>query len=473
MGLTASSLNLQPGAQKVITPYNYITQYDFETPYMPELDTTIFESFGDQMIMGFLEKSAAEYSMTSDTVKWSEDGRLETKYVNCVTDAAAAADTATITVNDTLIPSATNGIAVRPQQTGVIYANNGTGSNKFQVTDVDYTAGTFDVAYYEGGGQTFAVSTVCSVFFTGSEFKKGTTGMVGSLESYVNIFENTPIIEKDHFEVAGSDTAQIGWISVNDNQAGGTTYLWFVKSQNDTRKRFNNAIESSKVEAVPAATGSGVIALAAGIGGNKGMDGMFYSVETRGNVWSAGYPTTITDWQVVTKRQDSQGAVRDNLIWVNRDMQYGIDTFLSQQNSLGAGGTNWGAFNNSSEMGLKLGFKDWRLGSYYFYQTDWKYLNDATKRGNMPNNSGSGKVYGLMLPSGSVNVYENTLGSYVSRPYIHVRYRASEFDNRRYKVWTTGSVGAATDSQDVKRIEFLTERTVCTMGANNTFIFKA
>ncbi len=74
-----------------------------------------------------------------------------------------------ITVNDANV----SGIAIRVGQT-VFISDNATGlSNKGIVTAVNTTAGTFDVAYYEGGGQTFSGTAVLSVWIYGSEFKKG------------------------------------------------------------------------------------------------------------------------------------------------------------------------------------------------------------------------------------------------------------------------------------------------------------
>ena len=40
-----------------------------------------------------------------------------------------------------------------------------------------------------------------TIFVYGSEFKKGTNGMEGSLEANPVIFENNPIIIKDKYEV--------------------------------------------------------------------------------------------------------------------------------------------------------------------------------------------------------------------------------------------------------------------------------
>ena len=65
------------------------------------------------------------------------------------------------------------------------------------------------------------------------------------------------------------------------------------------------------------------------------------------------------------------------------------------------------------------------------------------------------------------------LGKNAKRPFLHVRYRASETEDRRYKTWITGSAGGArTSDLDAMEVHFLSERAVCTLGANNFFLFQ-
>jgi len=46
-------------------------------------------------------------------------------------------------------------------------------------------------------------------------------------------------------------------------------------------------------------------------------------------------------------------------------------------------------------------------------------------------------------------------------------------EDRRYKTWITGSAGGArTSDVDNMQVNFLSERAVCTLGANNFFIFQ-
>ena len=467
--LNTPGFQLQPSAEQVPLSTNYITNFDFLNQYLPDTYEKEFERYGNRTVASFLRMVGAEMPSNSDMIKWAEQGRLHTKYVNCDSSAAAAADSATITVNDANVTA----IAIRAGQT-VFISDNATGlSNKGIVTAVNTSADTFDVAYYEGGGQTFSGTAVLSVWIYGSEFKKGTVGMIGSLEAEDEIFDNSPIIIKDKYAVSGSDMAQIGWVEVT-TENGATGYLWYLKSEHETRLRFEDYLETAMIEAVPAETGSGVANASLNpTYGNKGSEGIFYVVNNRGNVWGGGNPTTLSDFDSIISRLDKQGSIEENVIFLNRAFSFDIDDMLAAQNSYGAGGTSYGLFDNDEKMALNLGFTGFRRG-YDFYKSDWKYLNDPTLRGGLPTGaSATGTVTGLLVPAGSTTVYDQILGKNAKRPFLHVRYRASETEDRRYKTWITGSAGGAqTSDLDAMEVNFLSERCVCTLGANNFVLFR-
>jgi len=465
--LSTPGFDLQPSAERKTLASNYITNFDFLNQYLPDTYEKEFERYGNRSVASFLRSVGAEMPSISDLIKWAEQGRLHTKYVNCASDAAAASDTATITVSDTLIPG-NGGIAFRIGQTVFLSDNNeASKSNKAIITDVDYAAGTFDVAYYEAGGQTFGTSDTVTAFVYGSEFRKGTEGMEQSLEADDLFLENSPIIIKDKYAVSGSDMAQIGWVEVT-SENGATGYLWYIKSEHETRLRFEDYLELAMIEAVPAETNSGAAATTGNVG-NKGSEGLFYSVSQRGNVWGGGNPTTLSDFDTIIQRLDKQGAIQENVLFVNRQFSFDIDDMLAAQNSYGAGGTSYGLFDNDKDMALNLGFTGFRRG-YDFYKTDWKYLNDAATRGGVV----GGAINGVLVPAGSTTVYDQVLGKNAKRPFLHVRYRASETEDRRYKTWITGSAGGASNSSlDAMEVHFLSERALCTLGANNFFLFEA
>ena len=465
--LANPTFQLQPSAEQVALQTNYITNFNFLNQYLPDTYEKEFERYGNRTIASFLRMVGAEMPSNSDQIKWAEQGRLHIKYTNCTSAAALGANTATFTVAD----SGVTYIAIRVGQT-VMIQNNASGVfNKAIVTAVP-SATTFTVAYYEAAGQAFAVSTQCTVFIYGSEFKKGTNGMIGSLESEDEIFSNNPIIIKDKYAVNGSDMAQIGWVEVT-TENGATGYLWYLKSEHETRLRFEDYLETAMIEAVPAATGSG-----AKTAGMMGSEGIFYVVNNRGNVWGGGSPTTLSEWDTIVSRLDKQGAIEENVIFVNRGLSFDIDNMLAQLNGYTSGGVaqsaSFGLFDNDVDMALNLGFTGFRRG-YDFYKSDWKYLNDPTMRGglNQTAATATGTITGLLVPAGSTSVYDQIMGKNAKRPFLHVRYRASEAEDRRYKTWITGSAGgAATSDLDAMEVNFLSERCVCTLGANNFVLFR-
>ena len=218
--------------------------------------------------------------------------------------------------------------------------------------------------------------------------------------------------------------------------------------------------------------GAGVFETAAVVG-QHGTQGLFSAIEERGLIYnnpdfgSVSAGEGIAEFDVVLQELDKQGAIEENMMFLNRGTSLAIDNMLAVQNSYGSGGTSYGVFDNSEDMALNLGFSGFRRGSYDFYKSDWKYLNDGTTRGLI------GDVQGVLVPAGTSTVYDQQLGKNIKRPFLHVRYRASEADDRRMKSWITGSVGGNyTSDEDAMNVHFLSERCLCVQAANNFILFK-
>ena len=477
--------DLQPSAQQTPLSTNYLSSAGFTwvQQYLPDTYEKEFERYGNRTVASFLRMVGAEMPSNSDLIKWAEQGRLHTKYRACTSVGVLGAVSGVWTIPNNLTnfnPAlGGNAAALRVGQT-VVISDNTAGSNlqnKGIVTTAPVLGAavqTVDIAYYEGGGQAMANATSCDIFIYGSEFAKGTAGMVGSNDADDFIFDNKPIIIKDKFQVSGSDMAQIGWIEIT-TENGASGYLWYLKSEHETRLRFEDYLETAMLEAVPAAAGSGAADflqnVGAGVGAANisGSDGVFFVVGNRGNVFGGGNPQNLAAFDSIIQRLDKQGSIEENVIFCNRQFSFDIDDMLSKQNSYGAGGTSYGLFDNDKDMALNLGFTGFRRG-YDFYKSDWKYLNDPTMRGGVT----AGAINGLLVPAGSTTVYDQVLGKNAKRPFLHVRYRASETEDRRYKTWITGSAGgAATSNLDAMEVNFLSERAVCTLGANNFFLFQS
>jgi len=391
--LQAGSVSLTPSGKKVALSTNYITDFNFLDQYLPDTYEKEFERYGNRTVASFLRMVGAEMPTNSDMIKWAEQGRLHKKETGVAPVAASFGSGK----EKFEVSGSTH--QFRLNQTLVIVDETTNVSKKAVVTDVAISgqADQFEVAYYTvESSAPFSTNNV-TIFIYGSEFKKGTAGMDGSLEAEDEIFDNKPIIIKDKYAVNGSDMAQIGWVEVT-TENGATGYLWYLKSEHETRLRFEDYLETAMIEAIPAADGSGAEAyLSSNTGGsNAGSEGLFHAVENRGNVWSGGNPTTLADFDSVIQVLDKQGAIEENVLFLNRQFSFDIDDMLAAQNSYGAGGTSYGLFDNDEEMALNLGFSGFRRG-YDFYKTDWKYLNDPTMRGDLT----YGNVNGILVPAGS------------------------------------------------------------------------
>jgi hypothetical protein len=322
----------------------------------------------------------------------------------------------------------------------------------------------------------------CTLLVIGSEYKKGDNYQgattKGSNEPTFKTFTNKPVIMKDNYTVSGSDASRIGWVEIAAED-GASGYLWYLKAAADTRARFNDHLEMTMLEAVRGSNSTAVDAvgnLNAASDAGVGTEGLFAAIEDRGNITSGitgvNAATDLAEFDAILAEFDKQGAIEENMMFVNRATSLAVDDMLASMNSYGAGGTSYGVFNNEEDMALNLGFSGFRRGSYDFYKSDFRYLNDFATRGGINATAGSEAIRGVIIPAGTSTVYDQQLGKNLKRPFLHVRYRASATDNRKMKTWTTGSVGATTSALDAMEIHMLSERCLVVQGANNFMLMK-
>jgi hypothetical protein len=448
---------------------------DFIQQYLPEIYEQEVERYGNRTLSGFLRMVGAEMPMTSDQVIWSEQNRLHIAYDGCTSD-----QTNGITIPAPTAPGVTRNV-ISPGQTIVVMDNAGNEA-KCVVTASNTTTGVLAVAPYLSVDLS-GLGTTVKIFVYGSEFVKGAaTSNAGAgaltsntaLQPQVTInpaftqFANSPVIIRNVYTINGSDMAQIGWVEVA-TEDGTTGYLWYLKAESETRLRFEDYLEMVCVEGELATAGLG--AGSAVNAGFKGTQGLFSAINARGNV-EVGFDAGggINDFDEILKNLDTQGAIEENMLFLQRGVSLDFDNMLSLVSNGAQGGTAYGLFENSEEMALNLGFSGFRRGSYDFYKTDWKYLNDASTRGAM---TGVSSIEGVLIPAGTSTVYDQILGTNIRRPFLHVRYRASQTEDRRMKSWLTGSAGGAfTSNLDAMEVNFLSERCLVVQAANNFVLFQ-
>ena len=490
MSLSPQFGSLIPSQSQEILNSNYLqfnsnaagaqNSNSFAQQYLPEIYEQEVERYGNRTISGFLRMVGAEMPMTSDQVIWSEQNRLHISYVNVAVVAGAPPGVSTITLFPGAGGALQNVISINDT---IVFLNPVTGGEtKAIVTNSGAYAGSglpsvgvIVVTSLDGTSiPTAAVTDGCKVFVYGSQYQKGQS-MDGafaagganqsriSVEPQLTQFSNSPIILRSQYVVNGSDMAQIGWVEVA-TEDGTSGYLWYLKAESETRLRFEDYLEMSMVEAeynqIPAVPTT-----------SPGSEGLFAAIQSRGNV-EVGFTAAagLDEFDAILKNLDTQGAIEENMLFLQRQTSLDFDDMLASISGGFAGGTAFGLFENSEEMALNLGFSGFRRGSYDFYKTDWKYLNDASTRGGI---NGINSVEGVLVPAGTSTVYDQVLGTNIRRPFLHVRYRASQSDDRRMKSWLTGSAGGAqTSTLDAMEVNFLSERCLITQAANNFVLFK-
>ena len=479
MSLTPQFGSLVPSQTQQLLSTNYL-QFNaaggggtFAQQYLPEIYEQEVERYGNRTLSGFLRMVGAEMPMTSDQVIWSEQNRLHISYQNVATATAGA------TANQLTIPVAAGIVNVISLNDTIVILDPVSGAEeKALVTASNTATGVITAIPYAPAAQTLvatfgANNAGLKIFVYGSDYSKGSqivtnNGVAGAQAANTRVsvnpsftqYSNSPIILRSQYTVSGSDMSQIGWVEVA-TEDGTSGYLWYLKAESETRLRFEDYLEMSMVEGE-------YNQIAGTLAANPGTQGLFSAIQTRGNV-EVGFTAAagLDEFDAILKNLDTQGAIEENMLFLQRQTSLDFDDMLAAISGGAQGGTAYGLFENSEEMALNLGFSGFRRGSYDFYKTDWKYLNDATTRGM------SSAIDGVMIPAGTSTVYDQMLGSNIRRPFLHVRFRASETEDRRFKAWITGSVGGAyTTDLDTLRVNFLSERCLVTQAANNFVLFK-
>ena len=478
MSLSPQFGSLIPSQKQELLNSNYLKfndgTEDFSQQYLPEVYEQEVERYGNRTLSGFLRMVGAEMPMTSDQVIWSEQNRLHIAYDNC-TYVGGAPTVLVIPVGGSGNTLVENVISIN--DTVVIMDTVSGIEGKAIVTA--RAAGNITVQFFDNQAATLAskgfVSGNIKVFVYGSAYSKGrNTDGTGANAERISVdpsftqYSNSPVIIRNQYVVNGSDMAQIGWVEVA-TEDGASGYLWYLKAESETRLRFEDYLEMAMVEGELNTSAAGLADYQAGV--LPSTEGLFAAIENRGNV-QVGFTAAngLDEFDAILKNLDTQGAIEENMLFLQRQTALDFDDMLASISGGFAGGTAFGLFENSEEMALNLGFSGFRRGSYDFYKTDWKYLNDASTRGAI---DGINSIEGVLVPAGTSTVYDQILGTNIRRPFLHVRYRASQADDRRMKSWITGSAGGAfTSTLDAMQVNFLSERCLVTQAANNFVLFK-
>jgi hypothetical protein len=439
------------------TPDKYISLGDFiDEINKPDNRTQLVKSFGAQTITGFLQLTGATKAQgVADEVQWWEEARLHATQKAGTATIASAALGAAQTI--TLASSATvnirlNDILMLP------------GGNRVFVAAVTATGATPQAQVYNLKNATLPTAAAnLTLPIVGNLYAQGTDQPTEYLESNVLKRTNPYMIVKEAYKVTGSQATNLGWAEVAPGD-----FRWFMKGEMDTRQRFIDKRELMMLlgQKVTSTATAGLSSAAI-----SGSEGYFEAIENRGLV-SGGRIATMDDLDALVKELDRQGAGPEYAMYVDRTQDFAIDDLIAAGvgSSLTSGvATQFGAFNNSADMAIELGFKSMSRGGYTFHKHSWKLLNDPTMLG-IENSSVELSPYaGVMIPLSTV--VDAKTGD--RSPSLEINYKASNGYSREMEHWLTGSVlGSSNATSDLVQFNYRSEIALVTRAANRHVVIR-
>ena len=449
-------------AQFRVTPESYVSVDTLIKTTKDEVMPNLVETYGDQGITGFLKLTGAINSGgSSDQVDWWEMGRRHKSYAYLVANitnngtsitVAAGTDSFTSNVqkNDVIMDSSTG--------TRFIVKSGGFGTGDAAPVVMVLLDGSASIT--EG---TDYDATSGEWIKLGNMYAQGTNQPTAFDDPGVIRRTNPFMIVKDRYEVNGSQATNIGWVNV-----GGGEYRWFMKGEQEARARFEDRREMMMLLGQQHSASAGAV-LDHDIAGSEGY---FAAIEDRGiQVTNANSNPldSFSEFDDIIMELDKQGAPAEYAMYVNRKQDLAIDDMLASGIATGVTAGlpgQFGAFNNSADMAVQLGFKSFTRGGYTFHKHDWKLLNDPTLLG------ASNYVQGAMIPLSQVT----DARSGMKAPALAMYYKEANGYNRELEHWVSGSILGHNNNGDVGTdnavFHYRSEIALCTRAANQHVMIK-
>ena len=483
-----------PSASQVATTQNYISSANFIAAtagkgaglHKPEVSEDFVKRYGSQNLTGFLDVLGAKapvsnfqfshyeedwihQSFTTDAAGVALTGGAEILISNASSLAVTASGDSTFVRPGAviLLKDGTMGLVVAKFTVGTAvtgitganpclegYAGTATttaAANQHVIHVMNYNGATAfhgDVA----DGDTFTV--------VGMEFAEG-TGQPNGITPKVLEYNNTCMILKESYQVTGSESTNKIWFKVNDEATGQSGYLWYLKGEGDTYRRFMDYSEMMMILGEQATAASLVGAGNASVAINSGVRGTTGLLNFMGNTHSynqlAGF--NLSDFDSMIRTLDKYKGSRENTVWAGLDLSLAIDDAVAAM--FAGGGISYGAFNGAEEIAVAMGFKSFTRGGYTFHKKTYQPFT------HLPMLGATGYDYagmGMVIPGDS----GRDAKSGDSIPALRIRYKAAEGYSREMEHWLTGSAGIAQATSDVDelRCHYRTERGFEGFGAN-------
>ena len=434
-----------------------------------DMDETLVKRYGEQGLTGVLTALGNIKATGSDEFMHFEERMIHNEF-SCIADAAvfgSDGETAIATTDDErVIKISTDDAALLRKNSVIKFQNANLGGEVCLVKDVNTSTGVVNILPY-AGDNNFTSDTEshydsAKFIVIGLEFGKGSEQPTG-LEPKVDKKYGRTAIFKESFEVSGSDATQVVYVKVTSPATGKSGYVWYLKGEGDTRQRFMDYMEAQMMfmESAPAA---GIADPSGSYGNLTGYKGLLQHILEDGIEDLASTNTTITDDAVDAwiDAFDKQRGAKEYTAYCGLNYNMAIDDWLATKNGYYSQGTNYGAFNNSENMAMNLGFSSFTRAGYTFHKKNYDLFNQRGMAGSL-----GYRTKALFVPAG---ISKSVNGS--NLPALQIRYREANGYSRQMEHWLTGSAVLQTpnSTEDVLKCHYRTERGLQVYGANRFMI---
>jgi len=463
-----AAAKLTPSAVKVASSFNYVSSADLvsrmdgETTtaaqgiHKRDVDEQMIKRYGDQGITGLLELHGAKKECTNNLFEHYEEDFIHNNFTATIADNAGGTDNASTMTINSADDTAAGHTALR---VGDLIQN--AGGNVYLVQERT-TALEFHVQLV---GTTNSGALASSEFaIIGNAYAEGTSQPDG-LTPRVHHYQNHTQIIKETFEVTGSEATNITYIKTD----GG--YLWYLKGEADTYKRFQDYCE---LACVLGPTGAGTeVVNQTGATVDTGdrvylTEGLLPFIEGKGQSMDLGSSAiTMADFDAAVKSLDKFRGAKEMALYAGINLSLDIDDLLASQGAYAAGGANYGTFDNNKDMALNLGFNSFSRGGYTFHKKTYDLFNHPALLGATGFNYNG---YGMCIPMDS----SKDARSGEKIPALRIRYKAANGYSREMEHWLTGSavLQNKTNQTDTLQCNYRSERGFEGFAPNRFLLFK-
>ena len=482
-----------PSASQQATTQNYVSSSNFIAAtagkgaglHKPEVSEDFVKRYGNQGLTGFLDVIGAKAPVSNFQFSHYEEDWIHQSFladdtaadvaltggVQILIDASShlASDTASGATSFVrpgsviLFPTGEVGLCVAKWTTSTSGAGDevldGYGGTLQSGPSVGVNNHVIHVMNYDGG-TAITVAESATLTVIGMEFAEG-TGQPNGITPKVLEYSNTCMILKESYQVTGSEATNKIWFQVQDEATGQSGWLWYLKGESDTYRRFMDYCEMMMILGEQTTTNSYIKAgdsnnaITSGVRGTNGL--LSFMGNTHSYNQLAGF--NLSDFDSMIRTLDKYKGSRENTVWAGLDLSLAIDDAVAAM--FAGGGISYGSFNGAEEIAIAMGFKSFTRGGYTFHKKTY------TPFTHLPMLGASGFDYagmGMVIPGGS----GKDARSGDSIPSLRIRYKAAEGYSREMEHWLTGSAGLAQATSDVDelRCHYRTERGFEGFGAN-------